>query len=220
MKVILNTDVANLGEEGDVCTVSPGYARNFLLPQGLVLEYNDRNREAIDARRADIEARKEEKRRQASTVKQQIEAEPLVVRMTAGANGKLFGSVSSATVVEQLAARGIEVERKKVDMPESTIKTVGNFKVRVRLYGDEEASLAVQVEASNARELEAERAKRGPAASSQTREAPDEAPADDEKQTEEGVSDETLDPEVMAMQAAENEADEATEDSENAEDEA
>ncbi|MFO8042218.1 MAG: 50S ribosomal protein L9 [Alkalispirochaeta sp.] len=219
MKVILNTDVANLGEEGDVCTVAPGYARNYLLPKGLVLEDNARNREMIDVRRADIEARKAEKRRQAASIKDQIEQEPLVVRMTAGTNGKLFGSVSAATIVEQLAARGIEVERKKVDVPENTIKTTGNFKVRIRLYGDEEAVLSVSVEASNAREIEAQKAKE-PAATEERSEAPaaeeagegaeagEAADAGDAGEGDAQDAQEELDPEMIAMQAAE-EADEA-----------
>ncbi len=203
MKVILNTDVANLGEEGDVCTVAPGYARNYLLPKGLVLEDNARNREMIEARRAEIEARRSEKRRQAASIKDQIEQEPLVVRMTAGTNGKLFGSVSAATIVEQLAARGIEVERKKIDVPENTIKTTGNFKVRVRLYGDEEAVLSVSVEASNAREIEAQKAK----------EAPEESEPEQGADQSAEAGEEEMDPEVVAMQAAE-EADEADEEEE------
>ncbi|MFP4211759.1 MAG: 50S ribosomal protein L9, partial [Alkalispirochaeta sp.] len=159
MKVILNSDVANLGEEGDICNVAPGYARNYLLPKGLVLEYNPRNIALLEERRADIERRKAEKRKEASTVKERIEAEPMKISMTAGANGKLFGSVGASTIAERLAADGIEIERKKIDVPEKSIKTVGNFKVKIRLYGDEEAVLTVSVEASNAREIEAEKAK-------------------------------------------------------------
>src|SRR6056297_1238433 len=143
MKVILNSDVENLGEEGDICDVAPGYARNFLLPKGLVLEHNARNIAAIEERRADIEKRREEKRKEAAGLKERIESEPMKISMTAGTNGKLFGSVSAATIVEQLAASGIEVERKRVDVPEKSIKTVGNFKVRVKLYGEEEAVLTV-----------------------------------------------------------------------------
>lgn len=207
MKVILNADVANLGEEGDICTVAPGYARNYLLPNGLVLEDNPRNRALIEERRADIEARKEEKRRQAATIKEQIERDPLTIQMTAGANGKLFGSVNASTIVEQLAARGVDVERKKIEVPENTIKTIGNFKVRIRLYGDEEATLTVSVTASNAREIEAQQAK----AAAEKEEAPTDetaaASAEAEPDAADGAAEEeALDPEVMAMQAAADEA--------------
>ena len=215
MKVILNSDVANLGEEGDICTVAPGYARNYLLPQGLVLEFNDHNAAIIESRRAQIEAKKEEKRRQASSIKEKIESDPVVIRMTAGANGKLFGSVTSATIVEQLAAKGIDVERKKIEIPENSLKATGNYKVRIRLYGDGEATLMVTVEAENAKEIE--EAKKNEAEVADT-DAVDSV-SDDEVSTEEVVDEaddeeeEILDPEVMAMRAAaeEEEAAEADE---------
>ncbi len=205
MKVILNSDVANLGEEGDICTVAPGYARNYLLPQGLVLEYNDHNAAIIESRRAEIEAKKEDKRRQAASIKDKIESEPVVIRMTAGANGKLFGSVTSATIVEQLAAKGVDVERKKIEIPENSLKATGNYKVRIRLYGDGEATLMVTVEAENAKEIE--EAKKNEAEAAQT-ETADDVAADDEAQIEESADEsgdaeeEILDPEVMAMRAA------------------
>lgn len=211
MKVILNSDVASLGEEGDICTVAPGYARNFLLPKGLVLEYNERNLALLDERRAEIEQRKSEKKKQAAGLKERIEADPMKISMTAGTNGKLFGSVSAATIVEKLAANGIEVERKKVDVPEKAIKTVGNFKVRIRLYGDEEATLLVSVEASNAREIEKEKAKAAeeetPAAEESVEDAPtrDESGEADATDATEESTDAPLDPEVMAMQAAADE---------------
>lgn len=195
MKVILNSDVENLGEEGDICDVAPGYARNFLLPKGLVLEHNARNIAVIEERRADIEKRKEDKRKEAAGVKERIESEPMKISMTAGTNGKLFGSVMPATIQEQLAASGIEIERKRIDIPEKSIKTVGNFKVRIRLYGDEEAILTVAVEASNAREIEKEKAKEAEVAET-------EAPAPEGDGAEE-ADDAELDPEMIAMRAAE-----------------
>ncbi|MFP4642761.1 MAG: 50S ribosomal protein L9 [Spirochaetales bacterium] len=148
MKVILNTDVSNLGEEGDVCEVKPGYARNYLLPRNLVLLDNRANRALIDARRAEIEERKQKKQREAQSLRERIENEPMVVEMPAGENGKLFGSLSSAGIAERLEKAGIDVQRRQIDVPEKTIKTVGNFKVRVRLYGEEEATLTVTVTAA------------------------------------------------------------------------
>jgi large subunit ribosomal protein L9 len=117
MKVILSADVANLGEEGDVCTVAPGYARNYLLPKGLVMEDNARNRALIESRRAEIEARKATKKQQAASMKEQIESQPLTVTMTAGVNGNSSVRSRAATIVEQLASRGIEVERKESRRP-------------------------------------------------------------------------------------------------------
>jgi large subunit ribosomal protein L9 len=146
MKVILNKDLPNLGEEGDVCDVNPGYARNYLLPRNLVLQYNNKNLSLLEGRRETIEQRKEEKKKQAMSVKDRLEAEPLTITMPAGENGRLFGSVTSATVAEALEKQGIDVERKQIDIPAKTIKSVGTTKIRVRLYDQHEAELLVQVE--------------------------------------------------------------------------
>ncbi len=146
MKVILNRDVPNLGEEGDICEVARGYARNYLIPRNMVLMHNRQNTAVIEGRRTAIEQRKAEKRKEASSIKERIESEEFVVRMAAGERGKLFGSVTTATIVEELEKRGIQVERRRVDIAEGTIKSLGTHTVRIRLYGDEEASLTVRVE--------------------------------------------------------------------------
>ena len=152
MKIILNRDVANLGEEGDIKEVASGYARNYLLPQGLVLEYNARNLAQLEQRHADIAARKLAKREAAEDVKAKLEAEPLTIVMPAGENGRLFGSVTTATIVDALGARGVEIERKRIEVPGSTLKAVGNYKVKARLYGEQEATILVQVRAAGADE--------------------------------------------------------------------
>jgi large subunit ribosomal protein L9 len=160
MKVILNTDVANLGEEGDVKDVAGGYARNYLIPNGMVLPYSRQNLALIESRRATIEKRKEEKRQQAKSARERLEEEPVTIQMTAGEKGKLFGSVTSHAIAEQLEKKGIDVERKKIDIDGGTIKTLGTHTVRVRLYGDEEAQLKVVVEPdakSAARQRKAEK---------------------------------------------------------------
>ena len=145
MKVILNQDIPNLGEEGDIKDVARGYARNFLIPKKLVMPYTNEALSRLENRRETIEARREAKRKAAMDIKSRLEAEPLVIEMPAGDRGRLFGSVTSATVAEALAAQGIEVERRRIDIPEKTIKSVGTTYVRVRLYGDEEAELRVDV---------------------------------------------------------------------------
>ena len=200
MKVILSSDVPNLGEEGDICTVAPGYARNFLLPKGLVMEYNARNLAVIEERRVEIEARRAERRKQAAGIKERLEAEPLVITMTSGVNGRLFGSVTGATIQEHLAKAGIDVERKRIEIPGHSIKTTGSTRVKVRLYGDQEAALTVKVEATNSREIEAEARKIEAAkAVDQALEASPvaEDPADPVQ--------EERDPEIIAMEAAEAE---------------
>ncbi|TVR34483.1 MAG: 50S ribosomal protein L9 [Spirochaetaceae bacterium] len=180
MKVILNRDVPNLGEEGDICEVARGYARNYLIPRNMVLMHNRQNVAEIEGRRSAIEQRKQEKRKEASSIKDRIETEELVIRMAAGERGKLFGSVTTANIVDELEKRGITVERRKVDITESTIKSTGTHSVRVRLYGDEEATLTVRVE-SETPETEAPKPAEVPAAA-----GGDEEPAPEATEPEAG----------------------------------
>jgi len=148
MKVILNHDVAGLGEEGDIRDVTNGYARNYLIPKKFALAYTKHNLTQIESRRAAIEQRKEEKRKEAMGIKERLESEELTFTMPAGDNGKLFGSVNNAMVVQELENRGYTIEKKRVEVPEHNIRVVGNYTVRVKLYGNEEAQINVLVEAA------------------------------------------------------------------------
>jgi large subunit ribosomal protein L9 len=145
VKVILSQDVYNLGEEGDVREVASGYARNFLIPQGLALSYNRQNVAYFEQRREAIETRKQEKREAAKGFRDRLESKVLELEMPAGDTGKLFGSVNSATIAEKLASEGITIERKKIDVPDNSIKMIGEHDVRIRLYGDEVAGIKVIV---------------------------------------------------------------------------
>ena len=106
MKVILYTDVKHLGEMGDVKNVATGYARNFLFPHMYAVPYNDQTVAYFDSRKEEIEARKEQKRKDAASLKDKLEAITVELKMPAAANGKLFGSVSALTVSEYLAKNG------------------------------------------------------------------------------------------------------------------
>jgi len=145
MKIILNQDVYNLGEEGDVCVVSNGYARNFLIPQKLALIFNKQNKAMFESRKALIEKRKEEKRLASAGLKEKIEAITLELKVSSGDTGKLFGSVTNANIVEELKKEGITIERKKIELPGHTIKMVGVFNVKVKLYGNETADLKLVI---------------------------------------------------------------------------
>ena len=144
-KVILVEDVKNLGEEGDIKEVARGYARNYLFPRKSVVPYNKANLNMIEGRKAVIEKKKEDKRLAASSVKEQIEAAVMKIVMPMGDNGKLFGSVTSATIAEELGKQGINVERKRIEIPDTSIKSQGNYKVKIRLYENQEAILSVAV---------------------------------------------------------------------------
>ncbi len=145
MKVILNQDVYNLGEEGDVCEVASGYARNYLIPQGLASLYNKQNIAIFESRKAAIEKRKEEKRKASLSLKEQIENTEVVLKVPSGNNGKLFGSVTNAHVAEELKVLGITLERKKIELPEHSLKMLGTYIAKVKLYGNESADLKVTV---------------------------------------------------------------------------
>jgi large subunit ribosomal protein L9 len=160
MKIILKQDINNLGEEGDIKEVADGYARNYLIPKKMAVVYGPAAINELERRREAIAKRKEEKRLEARSFKEKIEAEELIFSVAAGEKKRLFGAITAANIVEELAKKNITVERKKVDVPESIIKTLGSYTVRVRLYGDETASLKVTVEAnaeSKAKEEKAEK---------------------------------------------------------------
>ena len=145
MKVILNEDIANLGEEGDIKNVARGYARNYLIPNSLVMPYSRQALVMLESKRDALARRKEDKLTNAIDIKTRLESEPLVLEMPAGDRGRLFGSVTSATIAEALAAKGIDVERRRIEIPDKTIKSVGTAYVRVRLYAEQEAERRVDV---------------------------------------------------------------------------
>ena len=148
MKVILNQDVVGLGEEGDVKDVAAGYARNFLLPQKLAVPHTREFLAAMEHRRVAIDKRKAEKRMEAAGLKERLEAEEVRFSVPAGENGKLFGSVNNTNVAVELEKKGFSIEKKRIEIPEHTIRTVGTYKIRIRLYDKEEATVKLVVEGS------------------------------------------------------------------------
>jgi large subunit ribosomal protein L9 len=147
MKVILNQDIVNLGEIGDIKEVAPGYARNYLLPKKLGMVYNEKTAGMLQKRQAEILAVKEQKRLTSRSLKEKIEAEPLVISMPAGTNGKLYGAVTNHTIADELLKKGIELDRKKIEVPGRSLKSVGNYKIAIHLYEKDEATLRCTIEA-------------------------------------------------------------------------
>ncbi len=212
MKIILNEDVYNLGEEGDVCEVANGYARNYLLPQGLGVAYNKQNLAVFESRKEAIEKRKEEKRKTAQSLKQQLEDISLTVKMPAGETGKLFGSVNNAVIAAALEKEGINVEKKKIEVASSSIKMVGKYTVLIKLYSGEIAKIEVNVastdgkaEAALARKLEAAKSKAQKAEEAAEKKAASEAAA------EEAVAEDDNDVEAEDAEVSEADDDEASE---------
>ena len=158
MKVILNEDVKHLGEEGDIKDVANGYARNYLFPRSYAVPCNPMTLAYFETRKAEIEAKKEAKRANAASLKEKLEAVVVNISMPAGANGKLYGAVTNQTVTEALHNMGFDVERKRVELPGLTFKSVGKYHAVVRLY--ENASATIQVVVSAPKKTPLKRKKR------------------------------------------------------------
>jgi large subunit ribosomal protein L9 len=147
MKVILNKDLAILGEEGDVKDVAKGYARNYLFPRGIALPYTPKTVKLFESRKEEIESRKAQKRNDSLGLKEKLESIELSVAMPAGANGKLYGAVTAQTVSDLLAKQGFQIDRKKIDLASSGFKTVGKYKAVIKLYENQSAEVQITVTA-------------------------------------------------------------------------
>ena len=157
MKIILNQDVPNLGEEGDVCVVKDGYARNYLLPTGAAVLYNNENLSIFKSRAAAIEKRKVAKREASASLKEKLDTVTLKLVVSASDSGRLFGSVTSLMIQEELAKLGFSIERKRIEVASHTIKQVGMYSARVHLYENESSVIKLDV-VSEAAEKAAQRA--------------------------------------------------------------
>jgi large subunit ribosomal protein L9 len=146
MRIILNQDVPNLGELGDVKDVAPGYARNFLFPRSLAFAHNAKSLALFEKRKTEIEALKASKRSASASLKEKLEAEEIVLVLPAGTNGKLYGAVTSHSICDELLKKGIELDRKKIEVPGHSIKSVGNYKLLIRLYEKDEATLRISIQ--------------------------------------------------------------------------
>lgn len=145
MEVILLDKVENLGGIGDRVKVKPGYARNYLLPQGKATAATAENIAAFEARRAEIERKAAEELAAAQARAQTLEGLELSIPAKAGGEGKLFGSIGTVDIAEACAARGLEVERAEVRLPEGPIRSVGETEVVLHLHSDVNVTIKVVV---------------------------------------------------------------------------
>ncbi|MGC1676565.1 MAG: 50S ribosomal protein L9 [Candidatus Binataceae bacterium] len=146
VQLILNEDVPNLGRTGDVVKVRAGFARNYLLPRALAVEANPRNLRAFEHQKATAMVKRERQKTLSMTLKEKIEAIVLEIKARAGEEGKLFGSVTNIDIERALRARGFDLQRRKIILPEP-IKALGDFTVPIKLDAEVEASLKLQVAA-------------------------------------------------------------------------
>ena len=144
MEVILRQSVDNVGQPGDIVKVSPGFARNYLLPRGRAYEATPGNRTRIAKEAAKLEAAESERRGSAQQIADKIEAANLTFSARVGEEGKLFGSVTAADIAEQLVAQGIAVEKRMIDLHEP-IRSLGVYRIPVRLHADVKPEVKVWV---------------------------------------------------------------------------
>lgn len=148
VQVILSEDVHNLGDAGDVVKVKPGFARNFLIPQGKALPATAARVHEVEHKRRVIAERRAKELKDLESVKARLEGIALEIAAQVGDEGKLFGSVTSQHLADLLGQRGFEVERRKIVLAEP-IKTVGEHTITIRLRNDVVASLKVTVVAAS-----------------------------------------------------------------------
>ena len=144
MKVILKSDVKDLGRIGEVVNVKDGFARNYLVPQGLAAEANTKNVKALEHETKKIQEMARKVKSGASGLAEQIAAAKVIIKAKAGEEDKLFGSVTSMDIADALKAEGIEIDKKKIHLDEP-IKRLGEYTVTIKLHTEVSAQLNVQV---------------------------------------------------------------------------
>jgi large subunit ribosomal protein L9 len=144
IEVILREDVTSLGKSGELVRVKPGYARNYLLPQGLAYEATEGNKKRIAAETKARNTRNQAERTEAERNAATLSGVTLTLTGKAGEEGKLFGSITAQDIAEALAKAGHTVDRRRIEM-DHPLKTLGHHSVRVRLHPDVHAELRVSV---------------------------------------------------------------------------
>jgi large subunit ribosomal protein L9 len=144
MEIILLTDVRSLGKRGEVVDVKPGYARNYLLPQGMGLEATRGNIKYFEQIRSKIDAQLAQEKEAAELIAAKLAGVRIEIAKRVGETETLYGSVTATEIGERLAERGIEVDRRKLDL-EGGIKTLGDHPVRIHLHPEVAAEIIVSV---------------------------------------------------------------------------
>ena len=144
VEVILRRDVADLGLAGEMVNVRPGYARNYLIPQGIALEATQGNRRRFEEERRRIEESAERQREAAQQLAGELEGRALSFVRRASEGGRLFGSVTAGDIADELARDGVSVDRRTIRL-DDPIKDLGDYDVPVRVHVDIEPELKVSV---------------------------------------------------------------------------
>ena len=144
MEVILREHVENLGRRGDIVKVADGYARNYLLPRKLALPANEGNRRHVERERKLVDAREADEKRQAEAIAARLAAFDITLTRRVGDTEQLYGSVTAADIADVLKEKGVEIDRRKLILPEP-IKALGEHDVPLKIHREVTVQLKVRV---------------------------------------------------------------------------
>lgn len=144
MKIILRQDYENLGNAGDVVKVKPGFARNYLLPKKIAYPAQPNYLRMIEEEKRQKEQRQRKEKKMAEAVAEKLSAVSVTISVSVGEEDKMFGSVTSQDIADELAKQGYEIDRRKIVL-EEPIKALGIHQVPIKLYTGVEANVKVWV---------------------------------------------------------------------------
>jgi large subunit ribosomal protein L9 len=146
MEIILKQDVNNLGYTHDVVTVKDGYARNYLIPNGLAVIANETNRKIVAEVQRQQSFKAEKVKNEALSIVKQLEGLVLRIPAKAGTSGKIFGSVNAVQIANAIKeSKGIEIDRKKIVINEDSVKELGNYKAKLKLHKEVQLDIEFEV---------------------------------------------------------------------------
>ena len=145
MQVILLEKIVNLGNLGDLVTVKPGYARNYLVPQGLATVATEDNKKAFEGRRLELEKASADKLQAAQARATELSGQSVEVASLASDEGRLFGSVGLVEISEAFTAKGLELSKSEIQLPEGPIKAIGDYEVSCSVHPEVSFSVNVTV---------------------------------------------------------------------------
>ena len=148
MKVILKQDVSNFGEEGDIKFVKRGFARNYLFPKELVVDYSKENIKILESKKEYFKRKRLAKIENVEKLKEDLEKQEISIAILAGDKGRLYGTVTTSNIAEELNKLNFTIEKKQIDLKEH-IKFSGTYKYRIHLYHDIYANMELNVIAKN-----------------------------------------------------------------------
>ncbi len=144
MKVLLQADVESLGNAGEIVNVSDGYARNFLIPRKLAVVADEKNLRVFEHLKRQTEEKVKKIKKQAESLAEKLSNLTLTIAAKAGEEGKLFGSITSINIAEELKKEGFNIDRKKI-LLEQPLKMIGNYEVKIKMEGNITANLKIAI---------------------------------------------------------------------------